>query len=87
MRLTDDTLFNCPFLMASDAGTHRLQRHEAERLRDYLLKGGFFWVDDFWGTAAWDHWEAQIAQVLPPSEFPIEDMRARRSDAARRCSR
>jgi hypothetical protein len=25
-------------------------------LRDYLLKGGFFWVDDFWGTEAWEHW-------------------------------
>ena len=27
VRLTDDTLFNCPFLMASDAGHDRLQRH------------------------------------------------------------
>jgi hypothetical protein len=43
-------------------------------LRDYLLKGGFFWVDDFWGTEAWEHWSEQIAQVLPPSEYPIEDV-------------
>jgi hypothetical protein len=24
------------------------------RLKEYLLKGGFLWVDDFWGSYAWD---------------------------------
>jgi hypothetical protein len=43
-----------------------------QRLREYLLKGGFLWVDDFWGTPAWDHWTSQIARVLP--EFPIVDV-------------
>ena len=75
VRLTDDALFNCPFTMASDAGTIGFSADEAERLRRYLLKGGFLWVDDFWGTAAWDHWESQIAQVLPPATYPIEDVR------------
>ncbi len=74
VRLTDDTLFNCPITVASDAGTIGLSEAEAERLRTYLLKGGFLWADDFWGSAAWDHWEAQIARVLPPSEYPIEDV-------------
>ena len=73
--MTADTLFNCPFLMASDAGTMTINEEEASRLRQYLMKGGFFWVDDFWGTAAWDYWSMQIARVLPPSEFPIEDVR------------
>jgi len=40
VRLTDDTLFNCPFLMASDAGTVGFSDTEAERLRTYLMKGG-----------------------------------------------
>ena len=40
----------------------------------YLLKGGFLWVDDFWGTPAWTQWSSEIARVLPPSEFPIEDV-------------
>ena len=60
VRLTDDTLFNCPVLVASDAGTIGFQDNEPERLREYLLKGGFLWVDDFWGTEAWDHWASQI---------------------------
>jgi hypothetical protein len=74
VRLTDDELFNCPFTLASDAGTIGLDDLEAERLRTYLLKGGFLWVDDFWGESAWNHWESEIAKALPPSEFPIEDV-------------
>lgn len=74
VRPLDDTLFNCPFVVASDAGTMGFREDEAEHLRTYLLKGGFLWVDDFWGTAAWDHWASQIARVFPPAEFPIEDV-------------
>ena len=60
--------------MASDAGTIGFSDTEAERLRDYLLKGGFFWVDDYWGSAAWNQFESQIAKALPPSEYPIEEI-------------
>jgi hypothetical protein len=72
VRPMDDQLFNCPFVMASDAGTLGFTAPEAERLRQYLLKGGFLWVDDFWGSAAWEHWQTQIAKVLP--ERPVEDI-------------
>jgi hypothetical protein len=74
VRLTDEQLFNCPYTVASDVGTIGLSDAEAERLRLYLLKGGFLWVDDFWGTAAWQQWSREIARVLPPSEYPIEDV-------------
>jgi hypothetical protein len=74
VRLTDDQLFNCPFLMGSDVGTMGLDQDEVERLRLYLLKGGFLWVDDFWGTPAWNQWTDEISRVLPPSEYPIEDV-------------
>ena len=74
VRLTDDQLFNCPYTVASDVGTVGLSSEEAERLRTYLLKGGFLWCDDFWGERAWDHWEREIGKALPPDEFPIEDV-------------
>jgi hypothetical protein len=74
VRLTDDALFNCPFLVASDVGSLGFQDDELDALRTYLLKGGFLWVDDFWGTLAWRQWATQIARVLPPSEFPIVDV-------------
>jgi hypothetical protein len=69
VRLTDDQLFECPVLIGTDVGTVGLSDVEVQRLRQYLLKGGFLWVDDFWGTRAWEQWASQIARVLP--EFPI----------------
>ena len=74
VRLTDDALFNCPYLMASDVGTIGLSDAEASRLRLYLEKGGFLWVDDFWGDAAWEQWSREFAKAMPPSEYPIEDV-------------
>jgi len=74
VRLTDEALFECPMTMASDVGTVGLSAAEAAQLQLYLLKGGFLWVDDFWGTAAWQQWTREMAKVLPPSEYPIEDV-------------
>jgi hypothetical protein len=72
--LTDPLLFHCPFTMLTEPGGAYFDAAEAAPLRDYLLKGGFLWVDDFWGPRAWDNWAAQIAKALPPGEFPIEDL-------------
>jgi hypothetical protein len=72
VKLSDDQLFECPMLLGTDVGTAALSKTEVQRLREYLLKGGFLWVDDFWGTPAWNQWAAQITRVLP--EFPIVDV-------------
>lgn len=74
VRLTDPELFQCPYLHMEDVGTAMFQEEEAKALRTYLLKGGFLWVDDFWGSYAWDSWVQALAGVLPPSEFPIQDL-------------
>ncbi len=74
VRLTDDQLFDCPYTVASDVGTMGLTQPEADRLRLYLLKGGFLWVDDFWGARAWQQWAGEIAKALPPAEYPIVDV-------------
>ncbi len=74
VRLTDDELFNCPFTMAADVGTIGLSSEEVRRLREYLLKGGFLWVDDFWGSRAWQHWTSEIGKVLPPAQYPVIDV-------------
>jgi hypothetical protein len=74
VHLTDPALFECPYLMASDVGTIGLSPGEADALRLYLLKGGFLWVDDFWGELAWNHWSRELAKALPPAEYPLEDV-------------
>jgi hypothetical protein len=71
VRLTDNELFQCPFLLMEDVGTARFSDDEVRRLREYLLKGGFLWVDDFWGEWAWAQWVEEIQRVLPPDEYPI----------------
>ena len=74
LRLTDDLMFQCPFIMMTEVGSAYFSPEEAKRLREYLLKGGFLWADDFWGTWAWEIWAREIGKVLPPSEFPIVDV-------------
>jgi len=74
LQLTDDLLFQCPFIMMTEVGAIGIRADEAVRLREYLLKGGFLWADDFWGTYAWEIWAREIGKVLPPSEFPIVDV-------------
>jgi hypothetical protein len=76
VRLTDDALFQCPFILISDAGTAALTDVETARLREYLLQGGFVWVDDFWGTRAWNSWISELAAVLPLNEYPVTDIEA-----------
>ena len=74
LTLDDPRLFEFPFLFMSDVGTIGINDVEAENLRHYLLAGGFLYVDDFWGPAAWDHWSRQIGRVLPPGDYPIVDI-------------
>jgi hypothetical protein len=73
IRLTDTELFDCPFVMMTEPGGAFFDEEEARNLRSYLQKGGFLWVDDFWGSLAWEWWTGQIAKVLPPREYPIRD--------------
>lgn len=74
VRLTDPLLNHCPFVMMSEPGGAFFDETEAAQLRDYLLKGGFLWVDDFWGEYAFTHWAGQIAKALPPARYPIIDV-------------
>lgn len=77
-RVTDEDLFEFPFLYMCDPGYMRLTDEEKERLRSYLLGGGFMWVDDFWGNAEWWNFEETMRDVLPeyhwreiPADHPI----------------
>jgi hypothetical protein len=74
IRFTDPELFDCPFVMATEVGRTFITDQDARALRLYLEKGGFLWVDDFWGSYAWDHWVGQIRKALPANEFPIFDL-------------
>jgi len=74
VRLTDDTLFQCPFIQMTEVGSIFFSEEEAARLREYLLKGGFLWADDFWGSYAWEVWVREFSKVLPRAEYPMVDV-------------
>ena len=74
VRLTDAALFKCPYLLMQDAGTADFSADEAARLGDYLRKGGFLFVSDYWGPRAKAQFDEQIGLALPHSEYPIVDL-------------
>jgi hypothetical protein len=74
IRLTDDALFQCPFIMMTEVGAVYFSPEESARLREYLLKGGFLWADDFWGSYAWEIWQREFDKVLPRAEYPMVDL-------------
>lgn len=74
VRPTDDLLFQCPFVIMAAPGSASFDDADAEALRTYLLKGGFLWADDFWGTYQWEDWEFEIRKVFPAERYPILDL-------------
>jgi hypothetical protein len=73
-----DDVFNYPFLYGVQLGHWDLTDSQAAKLRDYLLRGGLFMGDDFWGPNQWRVFEASMSRVLPeylpldlPNESPI----------------
>jgi hypothetical protein len=74
VNLTDPVLYRCPFIMMTEVGSAYFDQKEAAHLRDYLLKGGFIWADDFWGEYAWDFWVNTLRKVLPSGAYAIKDL-------------
>ncbi len=70
MRFTDDHLFDYPWVYATQTGWWNLSDAETARLREYLLRGGFLVVDDFWGADQWEVFRETMARVLPGHAIP-----------------
>jgi len=65
LRLTDEHLFDYPWIYATQTGYWGLSNAETDRLREYLLRGGFLVVDDFWGSEEWELFRETMDRVLP----------------------
>jgi len=72
LELTDDELFDYPFIYIVEPGLLHFSDEERACLRRYLLNGGFLMVDDFWGIDEGDNWYEEIAQVLPEPQYQPE---------------
>jgi hypothetical protein len=75
LELTDEDLFDYPFIYLIEPGQLVFTDEEVVALRRYLLNGGFLMVDDFWGEDEWDNFYHEIKRVFPdkePEELPLE---------------
>jgi Domain of unknown function (DUF4159) len=64
-----DDVYNWPWLYAVRPGEWQLTDAQAHKLRDYLLRGGFFMADDFWGDSGWNVFLNSIKRVFPDREI------------------
>lgn len=73
--LTQPNLGDYPFLYIVEPGRMTLRDEEVTGLRQYLDKGGFLMIDDFWGEEEWANLEQEMKRVYPDREIidlPIE---------------
>jgi hypothetical protein len=73
-----DDVFFWPFMISGLFGAWDLTDSQANKLRNYLLRGGFLLCDSFYGSNEWAVFEASIKRVFPdrpivklPVEHPI----------------
>ena len=69
MEIMDSKLFDFPYLYIVEPGQMYLSQEEADRLREYLTRGGFLHVDDFWGLEELENFLEQIEKVFPDREL------------------
>jgi hypothetical protein len=65
VRLTDDAIFDLPWIYATQVGYWELGAEEIAALREYLLRGGFLVADDFWGEDERAVFEQTMMRVFP----------------------
>lgn len=60
-----DDVYNWPFLYGVEVGYWDLTDEQCKKLRDFLLRGGFFMCDDFHGTREWANFLRSMSRVFP----------------------
>lgn len=74
LELTDERIFNYPFLYLIEPGDIALSDAEAVAMRKYLDNGGFIMVDDFWGEYEWMDFEDAMRKVFPDRTYEELDL-------------
>lgn len=75
----DDTLFRCPLVYTQDVGDMALTDVGVARLQAYFAKGGMLWIDDSWGSSAWQKFHRTLTTLVPHGRYiapPSEMMTA-----------
>jgi hypothetical protein len=62
-------VYNYPWLYAVEVGHWELTDEQAKKMREFLLRGGFFMCDDFHGTFEWSVFAASMKRVFPDRDI------------------
>ncbi len=68
----DPKLYEYPFIYAVEPGFMELSEQDAAALREYLTRGGFLMLDDFWGEREWENVQNQMHKIFP--EYKIQEL-------------
>ena len=72
LRFDDEQIFDYPFLYMLEVGQQggiMLSEEEITNVREYLLRGGFLLIDDFWGERQWRNFHDSFSQIFPDREI------------------
>ena len=69
-----DDFYNWPWLNAGEMGDWKLTDSQVKTLREYLLRGGFLMLDDFWGPEEYGRFNETMSKVFP--DRPVVEMPA-----------
>jgi hypothetical protein len=58
-------IFNWPWLVVGEMGDWKLTEAQAVKVREYLLRGGFLMMDDFWGSREWARFMESMSAIFP----------------------
>jgi len=64
-----DDVYDWPYLVVGLPGFWELTDEQVEKLRDYLLRGGFLLADSFFGSDEWEGFEFYMRRVFPDREI------------------
>jgi Domain of unknown function (DUF4159) len=65
VKVTDDNLYNYPWIYATNVYSWTFTDQEILRLREYLLRGGYLVTDDTWGEEDWNAVRTVMNRILP----------------------
>jgi hypothetical protein len=65
VNLDEGSVYDWPWLYAVQTGHWRLTDTQAAQMREFLLRGGFFMADDFWGPAEWEVFMQSMRKIFP----------------------
>ena len=60
-----DDFYNWPWLVAGELGDWLLTDSQVKAVREYLLRGGFIYMDDFWNADEYQRFAESMNKIFP----------------------